>query len=52
MPLTQAPLYCLECRCQQIEAPKSSTLKAGTVQQPIGMQLLQPLAIQNIGLIF
>jgi transposase-like protein len=33
MPLTQAPLYCLECHCQQIEAHKSYTLKEGTVRQ-------------------
>ena len=33
MPLTPAPLYCLQCGCQPIEAHKSYTLKEGTVRQ-------------------
>jgi hypothetical protein len=33
MPLTYAPLYCIQWGCQQIEAHKSYTLKVGTVRQ-------------------
>ena len=33
MPLTHAPLYCMQCGCQRIESHKSYTLKAGTVRQ-------------------
>lgn len=33
MPLTHAPLYCMQRGCQQIEAHKSYPLKAGTVRQ-------------------
>ncbi len=29
MSLTPTPLYCSECGCQQIEAPKSYPVKAG-----------------------
>jgi len=33
MSLTPTPLYCPECGCQQIEAHKSYTVKAGNVRQ-------------------
>jgi transposase-like protein len=33
MSLTSTPLYCPECGCQQIEAHKSYTVKAGGVCQ-------------------
>jgi hypothetical protein len=33
MSLTPTPLYCSECGCQQIEAPKSYTVKAGGVRR-------------------
>ena len=33
MSLTPTPLYCPECGCQQIEAHKSYTVKAGGVRQ-------------------
>jgi transposase-like protein len=33
MSLTPTPLYCPECSCQQIEAHKSYTVKAGNVRQ-------------------
>ena len=33
MSLTPMPLYCSECGCQQIEAPKSYPVKAGGVRR-------------------
>ncbi len=33
MSLTQVPLYCLPCGCQQIEAHKSYPVKGGTIRQ-------------------
>lgn len=33
MSLTPTPLYCSECGCQQIEARKSYTVKAGGIRR-------------------